>query len=91
MNWKHLLPRLSRNARNAALENALETVLNGRVDSQRLDDEALAIVVFALADKIHKKDPNIAGRYGWARLLEVQAFTDALFRTQAQPPQEGLK
>lgn len=91
MNWKNLFPRLSKTARNAALESALATVLTGKVDSQQLDDEALAIVVFALADKLHKKNPNLAGLYGWGKLIEMQAFTEALLRTNPPPQWDGTR
>jgi hypothetical protein len=89
--WKNLLPKFGRNAKNAALETAIGAAVNGKFDANNLDDEALAVVVFTLATQLHQKHPHIAGQYGWARLVEVQAFTDAIMRSTPPPQWDGLQ
>jgi len=91
MNWKKFLPTFGRSAKNAALETAIAGVANGTINTRNLDDEALAILVFTLADQIHRKNPNAPGRYGWARLTDVEAFTHSLLRKDPPSQQAGTQ
>ena len=90
MNWRNLLPRFGSGAKNLALETAIGAAITGKVNVKNLDDEALAIAIFSLADQIHARHPGLAEKYGWARIEEVQLFTRTLLGASQATKPDGL-
>ncbi|MBC7971534.1 MAG: hypothetical protein H7Z11_15670, partial [Verrucomicrobia bacterium] len=72
MNFKGLLPRAQANAETMLLGKALHFVATGKVNVKDMDVQAVAVAIFALVDQLDQADPALAGRFGWAKLADVE-------------------
>lgn len=90
MNFRGFLPQVRANAETMLLSTALRSVTTGKINLKAMDVEAVAVAVFALLDQLDQADSSLAGRFGWAKLADVEAFTTALANAAQATAPDGL-
>lgn len=78
------------NAETLALITALHYVTAGKVDIKHIDNEGMAIAVFDLINQLEAEHPGITGRYGYAKIADLQAFGAAIGAASQATKPAGL-
>lgn len=91
MNFQGLLTQFRGNAETLLLGTALHYVQSGKADITHLDADAAALSLSSALQQLEAEHPGISAKYGWVRIDDAAALSNALTKAMLATPPAGLQ